>query len=171
MTQMEHNTADRSRMVRSSNDLPAEQREQLVALLNQQLADTFDLMSQTKEAHWNVKGPNFFQLHELLDTLAANLLEHIDTIAERATALGGLATGTARMAASASRVPEWPLETTRDMDVVSCMVERYANVAASTRRAIDAAEDLGDADTADLFTEVSRDLDKHLWFLEAHVQA
>lgn len=170
MAQTERTVAARSRMVKTSNDLPAEQREQLVALLNQQLADTFDLMSQTKEAHWNVKGPNFYQLHELFDELATNLLGHIDTIAERVTALGGLATGTVRMAASSSRLPEFPLEVTRDMEVVTCLVERYANLAMTTRQAIDTADDLGDADTADLFTEVSRDLDKHLWFLEAHVQ-
>jgi starvation-inducible DNA-binding protein len=161
----------KSPMVKTSIDLPEGQRAELVNLLNQQLADTFDLMSQTKEAHWNVKGPNFFQLHELFDTLAANLLEHIDSLAERATALGGLATGTVRMSAARSRVPEYPLEVTRDMEVVACMVERYANVAASTRRAIDTADELGDADTADLFTAISRDLDKHLWFLEAHQQA
>lgn len=171
MAQKERTPAAQSRMVKTSNDLPADQREQLVGLLNQQLADTFDLMSQTKEAHWNVKGPNFYQLHELFDELAANLNGHIDTIAERVTALGGLATGTARMAAAASRLPEYPIEVTRDLEVVGCMVERYANLAASTRGAIDAADELGDADTADLFTEVSRDLDKHLWFLEAHVQA
>ncbi len=160
----------KSQMVKTSIDLPAARREQLVGLLNQQLADTFDLMSQTKEAHWNVKGPNFYQLHELFDDLAATLLPHIDSIAERATALGGLARGTVRMAAAASRLPEFPSDVTRDMDVVGCMVERYANLAASTRSAIAAADELGDADTTDLFTGVSRELDKQLWFLEAHLQ-
>jgi starvation-inducible DNA-binding protein len=170
MARNERSTVARGRMVKTSNDLPAEQREQLVALLNQQLADTFDLMSQTKEAHWNVKGPNFYQLHELFDELATSLLGHVDSIAERATALGGLATGTVRMAASATRLPEFPLEVTRDLEVVGCLVERYASLATTTREAIGTADELGDADTADLFTEVSRDLDKHLWFLEAHVQ-
>jgi len=160
----------KSRMVKTSIDLPTEHREKLVGLLNQQLADTFDLMSQTKEAHWNVKGPNFYQLHELFDDLAATLLPHIDSIAERATALGGLATGTVRMAASASRLPEFPIEVTQDMQVVGCMVERYANLAASTRSAAESADKLGDADTTDLFTAISRDLDKQLWFLEAHLQ-
>lgn len=157
--------------IKTSIDLPAEQREQLITLLNQQLADTFDLMSQTKQAHWNVKGPNFYQLHELFDELATNLLGHVDMIAERTTALGGLPTGTVRMAASSTRLPEFPLETVQDMEVVGCMVERYANLAASTRRAITAAEELEDAATTDLFTDVARDLDKHLWFLEAHLQA
>jgi starvation-inducible DNA-binding protein len=157
--------------IRTSIDIPAQQREQLITLLNQQLADTFDLMSQTKQAHWNVKGPNFYQLHELFDEQAALLIPYIDAIAERATALGGLATGTVRMASASSRLPELPLEITNDMELVSCMVERYANLAASTREAVEAAEELGDAAAADIFTDITRDLDKQLWFLEAHLQA
>jgi len=157
--------------IKTSIDIPAQQREQLITLLNQQLADTFDLMSQTKQAHWNVKGPNFYQLHELFDEQAALLIPHIDAIAERATALGGLATGTVRMASSSSRLPELPLEVTNDMELVSCMVERYANLAASTREAVETAEELGDAAAADIFTDITRDLDKQLWFLEAHLQA
>jgi starvation-inducible DNA-binding protein len=162
--------AAKSHATRTSIDIPAESRDKLIALLNQQLADTFDLMSQTKEAHWNVKGPNFYQLHELFDELATSLLGHVDLIAERATALGGLATGTVRMSASATRLDEYPLGVTQDMEVVECLVERFAKVAASTREAIEQADELDDADTADLFTQVSRDLDKHLWFLEAHLQ-
>jgi starvation-inducible DNA-binding protein len=157
--------------IKTSIDIPAASRDKLIALLNQQLADTFDLMSQTKEAHWNVKGPNFYQLHELFDELATNLLGHVDTIAERATALGGLATGTVRMAASSTRLEEFPLGVTQDLEVVDCLVGRFANLAASTRAAIDKADELGDVDSADLFTQISRDLDKHLWFLEAHLQS
>lgn len=159
------------KLVQSHNDLPAETREKMVVLLNQQLADTFDLMSQTKQTHWNVKGPQFFQLHELYDKLAAELLEYVDLIAERATALGGLAIGTVKMAAGSSRLPDYPLETVGSMESVAVMVERYANVAATTREAIDTAEKAKDTDTSDLFTEVSRGLDKSLWFLEAHLQA
>jgi starvation-inducible DNA-binding protein len=151
-------------------DLPSEVREELSALLNQQLADTFDLYSQTKQAHWNVKGPQFFSLHELFDKLAAELAEHVDAIAERVTALGGLAEGTARLSARASRLPELPRETVRGLKVVEALSERYAALAASSRHAIDAAEESGDTASADLMTEVSRWLDKALWFLEAHVQ-
>jgi starvation-inducible DNA-binding protein len=151
-------------------DIPASTRNQLVGLVNQQLADTFDLKSQVKQAHWNVKGPQFIALHELFDDLAENLEAHIDTIAERAVILGGQALGTARMAAHASRLPDYPADVADGLDHVACLVDRYANVAASTRKAIDNASELGDADTADLFTVVSRDLDKYLWFLEAHIQ-
>lgn len=153
------------------NDLAPDVRRDMVALLNQQLADTFDLMSQTKQAHWNVKGPQFISLHEMFDEFAEGLEGHIDDIAERATALGGYATGTVRMAAGASRLPEYPTDAIADMDHVRALIERYAALAASTRRAIEIADEAGDKDTADLFTQVSRDLDKWLWFLEAHVQA
>ena len=142
----------------------------IIAILNQQLADTFDLFSQTKQAHWNVKGLQFFQLHELFDRLAEEIEEHVDTIAERATALGGTALGTARLAAAASRLSEYPPDIVTGIQHLEVLIARYAALAVTTRAAIDGASDLGDADTADLFTEVSRDLDKALWFLESHVQ-
>jgi starvation-inducible DNA-binding protein len=159
-----------TRLVETQHDLPKEARQEMVQLLNEQLADTFDLFSQTKQAHWNVKGPEFFQLHELYDDLAGELLGFTDLIAERATALGGIALGTARMAAQASRLPEFSDGPVGSMESVRMLVERYANLAQSTREAIDKAEEAGDVDTADLFTEVSRALDKALWFLEAHIQ-
>lgn len=152
-------------------DLPEERRRPLIELLNQQLADTFDLRTQTKQAHWNVKGEQFIALHKLFDELAEELDEYTDLIAERVTALGGLARGTARMTAAHSRVPEYPLDLAGSMAHVRALAERYAHVAASSRKAIDRADELGDADTTDLFTEVSRGLDKSLWFLEAHLQA
>ncbi len=153
------------------NDLPAKARNKMIALLNQQLADTFDLMSQTKQAHWNVKGPQFIALHEMFDDFAEGLEGYVDEIAERATALGGYAAGTVRMAAKSSTLPDYPTDVVADMDHVRALAERYAALAASTRQAIDAADEVGDKDTADLFTEISRDLDKWLWFLEAHLQA
>ena len=155
----------------TSIDLNRETRSQMITLLNQQLADTFDLYSQTKQAHWNVKGAQFFQLHELYDKLAADLLAHVDTIAERATTLGGTALGTLRMAAQATRLADYPADAVASTVSLETLVERYAQLAASTRVAIDEADEAGDADTADLFTGVSRDLDKSLWFLEAHLQA
>ncbi|MCS7055674.1 MAG: DNA starvation/stationary phase protection protein Dps [Thermoflexales bacterium] len=153
------------------HDLPAAVRGQMIALLNQQLADTFDLMSQTKQAHWNVKGPQFIALHKMFDEFAEGLEGYVDDIAERITALGGYAAGTLRMAAKASTLPDYPTDVVADMDHVRALADRYAALAASTRKAIDVATDAGDQDTADLFIEVSRDLDKWLWFLEAHIQA
>jgi starvation-inducible DNA-binding protein len=155
---------------KTSIDLDSETREQVVTLLNQQLADTFDLYSQTKQAHWNVKGPHFIQLHELFDTLASGILPFVDEIAERVTTLGGTAYGTARMASGASRLPEYPGDLYDGLESVQALVERYAALAATTRAAIDTSDELGDVDTSDLFTGVSKGLDKSLWFLEAHIQ-
>ncbi len=155
----------------SRNDLPAGTREKIVGLLNQHLADTFDLRSQTKYCHWNVKGPNFIALHKLLDELTEGLDEFVDEIAERATALGGVATGTTRQAAGASRIPEFPAGVFKGTDLVAALSDRYAALAKTSRAAIDESDKFGDKDTADLFTGVSRFLDKSLWFLEAHIQA
>jgi starvation-inducible DNA-binding protein len=158
-------------MHRTRNDLPEEQREHLIDLLNRQLADTLDLYTQTKYAHWNVKGSDFIQLHELFDELAGHLIGYVDLIAERATSLGGTALGTTRMAAAATTLPEFPIIAIDGMDVVVALSDRFGGYAASTRTAIDEAEKFGDADTNDLFVEVSRQIDKDLWFLEAHLQS
>jgi starvation-inducible DNA-binding protein len=162
--------AGAAQRIPTRNDLPEPVRQEMVRLLNQQLADTFDLFSQTKQAHWNVKGPEFYQLHELYDELAGQLLEYVDMIAERATALAGAATGTARMAAQATRLPEFSAGPVGSLESSQMLADRYANLGQSTRQGIDQADEAGDMDTADLFTEVSRGLDKHLWFLEAHTQ-
>ncbi len=152
-------------------DIADSSRDELVELLNSRLADTFDLYSQLKQAHWNVKGSDFIQLHELYDTIAESVLEYVDTIAERATALGGLALGTARMAAAASTLDEYPTDAVAGMDTVAAIADRLGVYGASVRAAIEVALELNDQDTADLFIEVSRTIDKHLWFVEAHQQA
>src|SRR5215208_87746 len=147
-------------------DIAESSREQLIQLLNARLADTFDLYSQVKQAHWNVKGSDFIQLHLLYDEIAESVLEYVDTVAERATALGGLALGTARLAAANSSLDEFA-----GMDTIAAIADRLAAYGASARAAIEAATELDDLDTADLFTEISRTIDKHLWFVEAHQQA
>ncbi len=157
-------------MFATRNDLMREVRAEMISLLNQQLADTFDLYSQVKQAHWNVKGPQFIALHELFDTLADDLLTYVDQIAERATALGGTALGTVRMAAANSHLPECDLHVTDSVPTVEELADRYATLTANARQGIENAENHGDVATADLLTEVSRGLDKALWFLEAHLQ-
>jgi starvation-inducible DNA-binding protein len=143
----------------------------MIDSLNQILADAMDLAAQTKYAHWNVKGPHFIALHDLFDKLYETFDEPIDDIAERISQLGGIAEGTLRMAATASRVKEFPGKTFAGMAVVAALIERYAALGKVVRGAIDSAADAKDADTADLLTGFSRDLDKSLWFLEAHTQA
>lgn len=162
---------EKLKLYKTRIDLDSETREQLVGLLNQQLSDTFDLYSQAKQAHWNVKGPQFFQLHELFDKLAADLLPNVDDIAERVTTLGGTALGTARMSAKTSRLEDYPATVIGGKESLETLIDRYASLAASTREAIETSAKLGDADTSDLFTGISRGLDKSLWFLEAHQQA
>ena len=159
----------KSRTFATKNDLAPDVREEAIALLNQHLADSLDLYTQTKQAHWNLKGMQFYQLHELFDTLAAAVADDGDLVAERATALGGTALGTARMSAAASRLPEYPLDAVDGRQHVEALTARFPSLAKTARAAIDAAASFGDADTADAFTEVTRRLDKHLWFLEAHL--
>lgn len=150
--------------------LPANVRTNMIALLNQEMADMFDLFSQTKQAHWNVKGMHFIALHELFDMLAEPMPEYVDMMAERVTALGGMAEGTARMAVANTRLPEFPSDNFEGTHMVRCLVDRFGMVANNLRAAIDTADDAGDMDTADLFTELSRNMDKHLYFLESHIQ-
>jgi starvation-inducible DNA-binding protein len=150
-------------------ELDMDARVQMIELLNQQLADAFDLYSQVKQAHWNVKGMNFIAVHELFDTIADNILGGVDTIAERVTALGGNAQGTARMAAAQSRLPEFSDKAIQAEDAVRQVVERLGHYATSTRKAIDVADEAGDMATADLFTQIVRDVDKHIYFLDAHL--
>src|SRR4051812_21594095 len=161
----------RTRQFPTHIDIPAEKRESLVEMLNQHLADTFDLFSQTKQAHWNVKGKDFYQLHLLFDEIAEELSGFVDLIAERATSLGGYATGTVRMSAENSFLPEYPTDATEGMQHVSALADRFARYAAHLRQSIDDSDGLGDQSTTDLYTEVSRAVDKRLWFLEAHLQA
>lgn len=158
------------RTFKTGIDLPANDREKVNALLNQNLADALDLMSQTKTAHWNVKGNDFWQLHKLFDELAAEVVEWIDMVAERVTALGGYATGTVRMSAENSRLPEYPTDITDGMEHVRAVADRLAAYTNTTREGIDATDKMGDANTADLLTEISRCADKYLYFLEAHLQ-
>jgi starvation-inducible DNA-binding protein len=151
-------------------DIPAATRDKVIALLNQQLADTFDLFSQIKQAHWNVKGMHFIALHELFDKLSDVVLEQIDEIAERVTALGGTAEGTVAVAAKRSKLKNYPLSITAGKDHLFYLSTQLSVYGKAIRTAITDTDELGDADTADLFTGISRDTDKYLWFIEAHLQ-
>ena len=158
-------------MHKTKNDLSKQKREKIIEILNARLADATDLKSQAKQAHWNVKGIHFFQLHELFDQVATEVEAHIDLIAERATTLGGTALGTIRVAAQKSTLSEYPLEITDGTAHVDALSAALADFGKKVRENIDQTDELGDKDTADLFTEVSRSIDKLLWFVEAHIQA
>jgi starvation-inducible DNA-binding protein len=152
------------------NNLPESTRAEIIKLLNQSLANAADLFSQVKQAHWNVKGPQFFQLHELFDAIAERVEEQVDDLAERLVQLGGIAEGTVRMAAANSTLPEYPLAIKDSLAHAAEVADRLARHGAGLRQGIDQAAALGDADTADLLTEYSRITDKDLWFVEAHLQ-
>lgn len=158
-------------MFDTRNDLPAATRGKVIELLNARLADAIDLGAQTKHAHWNVKGPHFIALHELFDKVAESVEEQIDTIAERVTALGGTAHGTLQSVLRTSSLKPYPEDISEGLAHVDALSAALAAFGAKVRAAIDASAQLGDADTADLFTGVSRETDKYLWFLEAHLHA
>jgi starvation-inducible DNA-binding protein len=156
---------------KTKNDLTEAVRAKVIDLLNARLADCIDLQTQTKQAHWNVKGPNFIGLHELFDKVHSEVSEYVDEIAERAVQLGGVAHGTARTVAKQSTLTEYPAGAVDGRSHVDALSTALAAFGKTARKAIDESNDLGDLDTADLFTEVSRGIDKWLWFVEAHLQA
>jgi len=158
-------------MHKTKNDIAKGKREKLVEILNARLADSLDLKSQAKQAHWNVKGMSFIGLHELFDRVSVEAEAYTDTIAERITALGGTALGTVRVSANKSSLSEYPLEITDGADHVDALSTALADYGKKVRAGIDEADKLEDQDTADLFTEVSRGVDKLLWFVEAHIQS
>ncbi len=149
-------------------NLPQSTRTQMVALLQQQLADMIDLGLRAKQAHWNVRGPNFVGLHELFDTVAGEAQEHADGLAERAVQLGGTPDGTLQGVASRSRLAPYPPAGMTWNEHVNAMTASLVAVTTAVRADIDTAAEAKDAGTADLLTEISRDLDKLLWMVSAH---
>jgi starvation-inducible DNA-binding protein len=157
------------RLYKSRIDLPESTRKQVSDQLNETLAATLDVWSQVKQAHWNVKGKDFYQLHLLFDQIATELYEYIDLVAERITSIGSTAHGTIRMAAESTPLPEYSLDTINGKDHLIAVAERLAAYAKHVRAGIEKTQDI-DADTADIYTEISRTADLRLWFIEAHLQ-
>ena len=156
-------------MPTTRNDLPDNTRKAMIALLNARLADAIDLRLAIKQAHWNVKGPNFIALHELFDQIQARVDTFVDDIAERGVALAGLMAGTSQAVAKSSQLEPYPTDITDERAHLKALADRLAAFGKLARAAIDAADEAGDKDTADLFTGVSRQIDKDLWFIEAHL--
>jgi starvation-inducible DNA-binding protein len=151
------------------NDMAQRTRTAMVKLLNARLADALDLEAQAKQAHWNVRGANFIALHELFDKLHDFAGESVDDIAERAVALGGTAFGTVQTVARSTTLRAYPENISESRAHVEALADAFAAFGKGIRKAIDVADKAGDADTADLFTGISRDTDKYLWMLEAHL--
>jgi starvation-inducible DNA-binding protein len=158
-------------MYTTKNDLSESTRTKIAQVCNARLADAIDLQTHMKQAHWNVKGPNFIALHELFDKINEDIEDYVDLIAERVVQLGDIALGTARSVAQRSQQKEYPLNISSGRDHVEAVANALATFGKAARAAIDASDELRDKDTADIFTEVSRGVDKWLWFVEAHLQA
>lgn len=158
-------------MYETENSISQPRRLELNALMNQRLADAVDVQLQMKQAHWNVKGPSFIALHELFDQVAEAIESYVDLIAERIVQLGGIAEGTVRVAAARSRLEEYPLAMADGLAHIEAVAKALSAFGHEVRNTISQADELADAVTADLFTEVGRGVDKWLWFVEAHSQA
>jgi starvation-inducible DNA-binding protein len=154
----------------TKNDLAPSTRAEVVALLNARLADCIDLQTHCKQAHWNVKGPQFIALHKLFDEINEAVEEYVDMIAERAVQLGGIAEGTARMIAGRTTLPEYPARLHTGELHVAALSDSLSIFARTTRIGIEEMSELEDDVSADMLTEVTRGIDQWLWFVEAHQQ-
>lgn len=150
--------------------LKANAKSAIIDILNARLADAIDLALITKQAHWNLKGPDFIAIHEMLDPMRAALDEHIDTLAERVAQLDGIAMGTSQIVAKQTNLAPYPTDIRKTKDHLAALAERYAALANQVREDIDATEEAGDADATDMLTAFSRDLDKNLWFIKSHLE-
>jgi starvation-inducible DNA-binding protein len=158
-------------MYPTKNDLPESTRRQMIELCNARLADAIDLQTQTKQAHWNVRGPHFIALHKLFDEVNADVEDYVDLIAERAVQLGGNVDGTARSVAKRSTLAEYPVKGSNGRQHVDALSSALAAFGKLARTAADDADRAGDSDTNDIFVEISRGTDKWLWMVEAHLQS
>ncbi len=156
-------------MISTKNSLSAAARKKIIATLAPLLSDAQDLYSQTKQAHWNVRGANFISLHELFDTIATEVNDAVDMVAERIVQLGGVAEGTIRTAAKKSRLKEYAATGNDAAKHVAALASAIAQFSTHSRKAIDETAGQGDAVTSDMLTEITRGLDKQLWFVEAHL--
>ncbi len=150
--------------------LPEKNRIEIIEVLNKSLASTADLQAQLKQAHWNIKGPQFISLHELFDKLAEEVEGHVDVIAERITSLGGTARGTLQEAVNNSSLNPYPVDIFEAKDHIEHLSQNFAILGELARDNMVETERLGDMATNDIYVDLARSLDKGLWFIEAHVQ-
>jgi starvation-inducible DNA-binding protein len=166
----ETRSRDSSRLYPTKNDLPEASRIEVIGLLNQRLAEAIDLQTQAKQAHWNVKGPTFIALHKLFDEINEDVEDYVDLIAERIVQLGGIAEGTVGAVEGRSSLPDYPLALSTGAEHVAALSDALAAFGRTARIGIEEMNELEDAGSADILTEISRGVDKWLWFVEAHQQ-
>jgi len=160
-----------SKMFKTQNNIPSNTKQAVIQMMNKALAATIDLSLIIKQAHWNVKGPRFIMIHEMLDGFRAAIDEHTDTIAERVAQLGGTAYGTTQAVAEGTILKPYPTDIYEVEDHLHALINAYGEVANLLRKYVDETAEAGDQDASDILTAASRQLDKDLWFLEAHIQA
>jgi starvation-inducible DNA-binding protein len=161
---------DGPRLYATKNQLPEETRISVIELLNTRLADAINLQTQCKQAHWNVKGPSFIGLHKLFDEINEDAEQYVDLIAERIVQLGGIAEGTVQVVAQRTTLLDYPLTLSTGGEHVAALSDGLAGFGRTVRIGIEEMDELEDADSADILTEISRGVDKWLWFVEAHQQ-
>ncbi len=169
-TEPESRSRASARLYTTKNDLPEAKRVEAIGLLNQRLAECIDLQTQCKQAHWNVKGPTFIALHKLFDEVNEEVEDYVDLIAERIVQLGGIAEGTVGAVEGRSTLPDYPLVLSTGAEHVAALSDALAAFGRTARMGIEEMNELEDADSADILTEISRGVDKWLWFVEAHQQ-
>jgi starvation-inducible DNA-binding protein len=160
-----------ARLFPTKHDLPETTRLEVIPLLNQRLAECIDLQTQCKQAHWNVKGPSFIGLHKLFDEINESVEGYVDLIAERIVQLGGIAEGTIGAVEGRSTLVDYPLTLASGAEHVAALSDALAGFARAARVGIEEMQELKDADSADMLTDISRGIDQWLWFVEAHQQA
>jgi starvation-inducible DNA-binding protein len=156
-------------MWQTRNTLSENIRAQSMDILNKHLAAAIDLHAQVKQAHWNVRGAAFIAIHELFDKVASDVEDYSDLLAERAAALGGTAHGTIQVATERSFLVRYPLEIADEQEHVFAVAGALAAFGQSIQESIDVTANFGDPTTSDVFTEISRGIDKNLWFVESHI--
>ncbi|MBO7332311.1 MAG: DNA starvation/stationary phase protection protein Dps [Alphaproteobacteria bacterium] len=144
-----------------------QQKEKSIVVLNQFVTDFLCLALATKQAHWNMRGSNFISVHEMLDPFNEKLLEYVDLFAERAVQLGGTALGTAQEIVKVTKLSPYPTDIYATTQHLILLQQQYGEVANAVRQVVENGE--ADADTIDILTGASEDLDKFLWFIEAHL--
>ena len=159
-----------ARLHQTNNDTQNNAKAVAMEVLQARMAEGIDIALITKQAHWNLKGPQFIGVHTMLDTFRTEQDEWVDTMAERITQLGGTARGTVQEVNRETSLPPYPTDIYAVADHVKALIDRYAKFANAVRQNIDDTDEAGDPGTADLLTEISRGIDKQLWFLEAHGQ-
>ncbi len=145
-------------------------RQQIVALLNKRLSDTFVLYTKTLNYHWNITGPEFIALHLLLNEQYDALAESVDEIAERVRKLGGFAFGTLDEFKQNSAIEEQPGRIPNWQEMLQCLVDDHEFVIRQLRKDAETTDELGDTFTNDFVIGLAEGHETMAWKLRAHLE-